>query len=117
MPLPELVLTDGQTNRKFNVSGPICWMDRGIKTHIKTYKTHTHTHNGPLSQTTRVSQNQKGKTNRDFTEASDSEWQWHQLGRIQVCTALQTDSHTSTPPLSFYRPDALPVAQPTASKY
>jgi len=42
MPLPELVLTDGQTNRKFNVSGPICWMDRGIKTHIKTY-TNTHT--------------------------------------------------------------------------
>ena len=30
--------------------------------------------------------------------------------------ALQTDNHTSTPPLSFYRPDALPAAQPTASK-
>jgi len=23
---------------------------------------------------------QKGKTNLDFTEAADSEWQWHQLG-------------------------------------
>ena len=21
--------------------------------------------------------NQKGKTNQDFTEAKDSEWQWH----------------------------------------
>jgi len=49
-----------------------------------------------------VSRNQKGKTNLDFTEARDSEWQWHQLGHImQVCTALQTDSHASTPPLSF----------------
>jgi len=37
----------------------------------------------------------------DFTEARDSEWQWHQLGHMQVCTALQTDNHTSTPPLSF----------------
>jgi len=29
---------------------------------------------------------QKGKTNPDFTEARDSEWQWHQLGHMQVCT-------------------------------
>ena len=45
---------------------------------------------------------QKGKTNPDFTEARDSEWQWHQLGRMQVCTLLQTDNHASTPPLSFF---------------
>jgi len=57
----------------------------------------------------------KGKTNLDFSEARDSEWQWHQLGRMQVCTLLQTDNHASTPPLFFYRPDALPVAQPTVS--
>jgi len=44
---------------------------------------------------------QKGKTNLDFTEARDSEWQWHQLGHIQVCTSLQTDNHANTPPLSF----------------
>jgi len=25
---------------------------------------------------------------------------------MQVCTSLQTDNHASTPPLSFYRPDA-----------
>ena len=37
----------------------------------------THPFNGPLSGTTRVSQYQKGKTNLDFTEARDSEWQWH----------------------------------------
>ena len=52
-----------------------------------TYYTHTHTFNGwPFSGTTRVSQYQKGKTNLDFTEARDSEWQWHQLGHMQVCT-------------------------------
>ena len=51
--------------------------------------------------TNQVSQYQKGKTNLDFTEARDSEWQWHQLGHMQVCTSLQTDNHASTPPLSF----------------
>jgi len=62
-----------------------------------------------------VSWYQKGKTNLDFTEARDSEWQRHQLGHMQVCISLQTDNHASTPPLVFYRPDALPAAQPTAS--
>ena len=73
----------------------------------------------PLSGTTRVSWYQKGrpKTSLDFTEARDSEWQWHHLGHMQVCTSLQTDNHASTPPLSFYRPDALPAAQPIASKH
>ena len=45
---------------------------------------------------------QKGKTNLDFTEARDSEWQWHQLGHMQVCTSLQTDNYASTPPLNFF---------------
>jgi len=48
-----------------------------------------------------VSRYQKCKTNLDFTEARDSEWQWHQLGHMQICTSLQRDNHTSTPPLSF----------------
>ena len=63
---------------------------------------HTQPFNGPVSTTTRVSRYQKGKTNLDFTEARDSEWQWHQLGHTQVCTSLQTDNHASTPPLSFF---------------
>ena len=62
-----------------------------------------------------VSRYQKGKTNLDFSEARDSEWQWHQLGHMQICTSYQTDIHASTPPLSFYRPDALPVAHLTNS--
>jgi len=48
-----------------------------------------------------VSRYQKGKTNLDFTEARESEWQWNPLGHMQVCTSLQTDNHASTPPLSF----------------
>ena len=38
-------------------------------------------------------------------------------GHVQVCTALQTDNHTSTSPLSFLQVDALPAAQPTVSKH
>jgi len=116
--------------------------------------THTHTYpfNGPFSGTTQVSRYQKGKTNLNSSEVRDSEWQWRQLGHMEVCTLLQTDNHANTSPLSFlqagcpscsgvswaickyapcsrqittptphhsvfYRPDALPVAQPTASKH
>jgi len=43
-----------------------------------------------------VSRYQKGKTNLDFTGARVREWQWHQLGRMQVCTSLQTGNHAST---------------------
>jgi len=60
-----------------------------------------------------VSRYQKGKTNLDFTEARDSEWQWHQLGHMQVCTSLQTDNHASKPPLSFV--PACPSCCPTNS--
>ena len=76
--------------------------------------THTHPFNGPFSGTTHVSRHQKGKTNLDFTEARDSEWQWHQLGHMQVCTSLQTDNHASTSPLSFLQARC-PSCRPTNS--
>ena len=42
---------------------------------------HTYTHvNGPFSRTTRVSQYLRDKTSLNFTDAGNSEWQWHQLG-------------------------------------
>ena len=85
-------------------------------THTHTH-THTHPFNGPFSGTNQVSWYQKGKTTLDFTEARDSEWQWNQLGHMHVCTLLQTDNHASTRPFCFYRPDALPATQPTASKH
>ena len=68
---------------------------------LQNIHTYIHTFNGPLSGTTWVSWYQKGKSNLDFTEARDREWQWHQMGHMQVCTSLQTDNHASTPPLSF----------------
>jgi len=64
-----------------------------------------------------VSQYQKGKNESGFTGARDSEWQWHQLGHMHICTSSQTDNHASTPSLSFYRPDAFPVAQPTVLEH
>jgi len=76
--------------------------------HILTH-THTHPFNGPLSGTTQVSWYQKGKTNLDFTE-----WQWHQLGHMQVCTSLQTENHASTPPLIFLQAGC-PSCRPTNS--
>jgi len=56
---------------------------------------------------------QEGKINLDFTEARDSEWQWHQLGRMQVCTSLQRDNNASTRPLRFFtgRMPFLPLNQ------
>jgi len=53
-------------------------------------------------------------TNLDFTEARDSEWQWHQLGHMQVCTSFQTDNLASTPPLSFLQAGC-PSCHPTNS--
>ena len=76
--------------------------------------THTHPFNVPLSGTTQVGRYQKGKTNLDFTEARDSEWQRHQLGHMQICTSLETNNHASTPPLSFLQAGC-PSCRPTNS--
>jgi len=48
-----------------------------------------------------VGRYQKGKTYLDISQARDGEWQWHQLGHMQVCTSIQTNNNASTPPLSF----------------
>ena len=61
-----------------------------------------------------MSRHQKGKTNLDFTEARDSEWQWNPLGHMQVCTLLQRDNHASNPPLSFLQ-TGCPSYRPTNS--
>ena len=79
-----------------------------------TTRTHTHPFNGPFSRTTQVSRYQKGKANLDSTEARDSEWQWHQLGHMQVYTSLQTDNHASTQPFSFLQARC-PSCHPTNS--
>ena len=58
--------------------------------------------------------NSMSKTTLDFTGARDSEWQWHQLGHMQICTSLQTDNHTSTSLLSFLQARC-PSCHPTNS--
>jgi len=90
------------------------WPTYGQYTSTANIMPHTPTFNGPLSGTTQVSRYQKGKTNLDFTEASDSEWQWHQVGHMQVCTSLETDNHASTPPLRFLQAGCL-SCRPTNS--
>ena len=101
---------------KPTIFSPIC------STMVQFYnESHTNTHpfNGRFSGTVQVSRYQKGKTNLDFTEARDSEWQWHQLGHIICKSAPHSRQITMPAPHCsvFYRPDALPAAQPTASKY
>ena len=59
---------------------------------------------------------QKGKINMDFSEATDSEWQWHQLGHMQVCTSLQADNHANTPLLSFFFTGRMPFLSPNEQR-
>jgi len=86
--------------------------------------------NGLFSKTTWVSRYQNGKTSLDLNEARDDGvlgLQWHQLDfslcknpsviMQTICTTLQTDNHTNTSSLNFYRPDALPDAHPIVSKH
>jgi len=91
-----------------------------LLTHLLAYYYWHHPFNGPLSRTTWVSRYKKGKTSLNLKEARDdgvlgcSGISWTICKTI--CTSLQTDNHTNTSSLSFYRSDALPDAQPTASK-
>ena len=66
-----------------------------------------------MSGTTQVSRYQKGKTNLDFTGARDSEWQWHQLDNMQVCTLLQTTM--PAPHYSVFLQAGCPSCRPTNS--
>jgi len=88
-------------------------------THTHTHITHTHTTvsrpSWILSGTTRVSRYQKGKTRKvKLTGARDREWQWHQLGYMQICTLTQTPNHANIPPLSFLQARC-PSCRPTNS--
>jgi len=58
----------------------------------------------------RVSRHQKGKP---FWILMKQEM----MGGSGISRSMQTANHASTSPPSFYRPDALPAAQPTGSKH
>jgi len=63
-----------------------------------------------------VSWYQRGKTNLDFTEARDSEWQWHQLGHVQVCTSLQKIAMPAPHHSVFTAPSCRPTSSVKALK-
>ena len=81
--------------------------------------THTHTHpfNGPFSGTTRVSRYQKGKIDLDLLKqetVNGSGISW------AICKSAPSSRQITMPAPHhsvFYRPDALPAAQLTASKH
>jgi len=77
--------------------------------------THTHPFNGPLSATTRESRYQTAiwiLLRQEKVSGSGIVW--------AVCKSAPRSRQTTMPAphhSSFYRPDALPAAQPTASKH
>jgi len=80
------------------------------RTHARAH-THTHTHttilqpSWILSRTTQVSRHSalERSNQSGFTGARDSEWQWHQLGHMQICSVTQT-RHITMPTSQFIAP-------------
>jgi len=99
------------------VAEPLC-VNSAMLLPVYTDKLLLHLFNGLFSRTTWVSWHLKGRRFWILLEQEMMRWQWHQPDLMQIiCTSLQTDNHASTSPVSFHRLDALPAAQPTASKH
>jgi len=87
-----------------------------LKSHAHTH-THAHPFNGPLSRTIRVSRYQKRKPiwillKQETVSGSGICW--------AICKSAPRSRQITMPAPHhsvFYRPDALPAAQPTASKH
>jgi len=60
-------------------------MTEKVERHTRTHA-RMHPFNGPFSGDYPGEPVPERQTNLHFTEARDSEWQWHQLGHMQVCT-------------------------------
>ena len=70
--------------------------------HKATVEIFTHTGSMALfTGTIRVSRYQKGKSMWILLKQDNSQWQLHQLGRMQICISLQADNRASTPTLIF----------------
>ena len=82
--------------------GPVCY-------------TTLHLFNSLISRTMWVIRHQKGRIILDLKEARDDgvAVDYTQI----ICSSLQTYNRASTSRVRFYRPHALPAAQPTASKH
>jgi len=84
-----------------------------------TAHTHTHIHpfNGPFSETTQVGWYQKGKPiwillKQETVSGSGISWATCKSAPRSRQITMPASHHAV-----FYRPDALPAAQPTASKH
>jgi len=76
-----------------------------------------HPFNSPLSRTIWVSRYQKGKTNlnllkQEKVSGSGISWAIYKSAPGRIQTTTPTPHHSV-----FYRPHALPAAQPTVSKH
>ena len=106
-----------------DTEGRDCQADQSThrRTHVSNrYIIHTHAHpfNGPLSGTTEVSRYQKGKKpiwillKQETVSGSGISW--------AICKSAHRSRQITMPAPHhsvFYRPDALPVAQPAVSKH
>ena len=102
----------------------VCWLC-GLDSRVSVghlyclsfmFSTHTHPFNGPFSGTARASRYQKGKTNLDFTEARDSEWQWHGISWA-ICKSVPRCRWITTPAPhhSVFLQAGCPSCRPTNS--
>jgi len=89
----------------------LSWNERKDNGTVVNTNTHAHPFNGPFPGQPRFYQ--QGKTKLDFTETRDSEWQWHQLDSMPVCTSLQTT--TPAPHHSKFFTGWMPFLNPTNS--
>jgi len=93
------------------------WLQYKIYGSHRHTHTHTHTH-------TRLTAHCPGLPGSAGTrevkpiwilqKQRDCEWQWHQLGYVQVCTSLQADNHANIPQLRFLQAGC-PSCRPTNS--
>jgi len=84
-----------------------------------TIRTLLHPFNSLFSKTTCMHKLvPDGKTSLDLNDMRDDGGFGMQLDHMQsISTSLQTDNHTNTSSLNFYRLDALSDARPTVSKH
>jgi len=102
--------------------GNVLWVTQKTTGLIRFTHTHTHTHTHLMA----LFRDYPGEPVPERLNQSGFHWskrQWEAvasaglLGHMQVCTSLQTDNRPASHHSVFYRPDALPAAQPTASKH
>ena len=95
----------------------VWWSSESVSS--DTLLQYTHPFNGPLSRTIGVSRYQKGRNNLDFTEQETVSGSGSGISWV-ICKSAPRSRQITTPAPHHsvsYRPDALPVVQPTVSKH